>query len=189
MVRESKISKKEGVKLCADRLFLGDKNADIVREFAEKYKVSKSCVDKWLKQARIIDTERRTDEEEAKRALIKETTEQVVKDLGLELSAILGEYKKIAFFDIRKIYTVDGGLKSIHDLDDDSAGAVAGIESFDEKQRDTGEVLGTTQKVKITNKVQALDSICKVLGYNSPDKIAKTKADGTDIFDITINLE
>src|SRR5687767_10030922 len=47
---------------------------------------------------------------------------------GITQKRVLEEYAKVAFLDIRKFYTVDGALKSIHDLDDESAGALAGCE-------------------------------------------------------------
>jgi len=85
---------------------------------------------------------------------------------------VLDEYAKIAFFDIRRIYNDDGSLLPIKDIDDDSAAAIAGIECFEETERAGEEtiVTGILRKVKITDKKGALDSICKVLGYNTPDK-------------------
>lgn len=180
MVTKSKICKQKGVILIADDMFNGTERKVIVQKFTTTYNLSSSCIDKWMKAAKPIVDERRKEEEETKRKLTGETIAGIIKKLGLEKEAILGEYKKVAFFDIRKIYTVDGGLKPINDLDDDSAGAIAGIESFDEKQRDSGEILGTTQKVKISSKVAALDSICKVLGYQAPTKVANTDPDGND---------
>jgi phage terminase small subunit len=83
---------------------------------------------------------------------------------------VLNEYAKIAFFDIRKVYNENGGLKAIHELDDDTAAALASLESYEEKDSD-GVVLGMNRKVKAYDKKAALDSICKMLGYNAPDKI------------------
>jgi len=186
MAVKRKISKAEGIKLAADGLYGGAAPYDIVRKFAKKYGLSISAMEKWVKAAKIIDKERREIEEEAKRKSIKQTTEEVVKELGLGLKEVLNEYKKIAFHDIRKIYTVDGGLKSIHDIDEDSAAAIAGIETYDDKMKETGEILGTTKKVKLTNKVAALDSISKILGYNAPTKVANTDKDGNDIQQVLI---
>jgi phage terminase small subunit len=82
---------------------------------------------------------------------------------------VLSEYAKIAFFDIRKIFTVDGGLKPIREFDDESAGAIAGVESNDITLNEM--IIGRLQKVKMWDKRAALDSICKMLGYNAPDKL------------------
>lgn len=94
---------------------------------------------------------------------------------------VINEYAKLAFFDIRKVLTVDGGLKDTGEWDDDSAAAIAGLESYDEKEPESGMVLGTVRKIKISDKRAALDSLCKVLGYNSPDKLAHTDGQGNDI--------
>jgi hypothetical protein len=170
------ISKTKGVEICAELMFTGSKAKEIVQECTQKYGVSVSCVDKWMKAARPIVAAR---QEQAEKILAREMEAEIAasaKRLNLTRERILEEYAKIAFFDIRKIYTVDGGLKPISEIDDDTAGGMAGVESYDEKQRDSDEVLGTTQKVKVWDKRAALDSICKVLGYNAPEK-KEIKAD------------
>jgi len=87
---------------------------------------------------------------------------------GINKESILNEYRKIAFSDVRKILTIDGGLRSIDDLDDDTAGAIAGIESFDEVSRD-GERLGTNRKIKLHDKLRALEALSKHLGLFEKD--------------------
>lgn len=83
---------------------------------------------------------------------------------------LLDELSKIAFFDIRKIYTVDGGLKNINDFGEEEAGAISGIETYDEKEPDSGMVLGTTKKVKVHSKIAAIERISRMLGYDAPEK-------------------
>lgn len=87
---------------------------------------------------------------------------------GISKQRVLDEYRKIAFSDVRNILTVDGGLRSIDDLDDDTAGAIAGIESFDEFTRD-GEKLGTNRKIKLHDKLRALEALSKHLGLFEKD--------------------
>ena len=90
---------------------------------------------------------------------------------GITQKRVLEEYAKVAFLDIRKFYTVDGALKSIHELDDDSAGALAGVEVYEEKAGNDAEemVLGTTKKIKTYDKVKALDSLGRHLGLFGKD--------------------
>lgn len=83
---------------------------------------------------------------------------------------LIEELTKLALFDIRNIFTVDGGLKNVKDFGDAEAAAIAGIESFDVKEPDSGMVLGTTQKVKILNKINAIERISKMLGFDAPIK-------------------
>lgn len=173
-----KINKTKGVEICVDLMFLGTPSKDIVRELTEKYGVSQSAVEKWMKAARPMVMERRADVKEIMDKELKATTIELAKELGLELRDVLKEYRKIAMFDIRKAYTIDGGLKPIHELDDDTAGAIAGIESFEEKTtvKEDGEAIdtiiqGTNRKIKFAEKRGALDSISKILGYTIPVKL------------------
>ncbi|MES2593136.1 MAG: terminase small subunit [Bacteroidota bacterium] len=92
---------------------------------------------------------------------------------GINKESVLNEYRKIAFSDVRKILTIDGGLKSIDELDDDTAGAIAGIESFDEIERMTGEKLGTNRKIKLHDKLRALEALSKHLGLFERDNEQK----------------
>jgi len=158
-------------------MFSGAKRKEIVQECTEKYGVSVSAVEKWMVAARPIVEER---QREAERIQAREMEAEIAasaKRLNLTRERVLEEYAKIAFFDIRTIFTVDGGLKPVQELSDEAAGAIAGIESFEEKTtiKDDGKELdsvtqGTNRKIKITEKTKALDSICRVLGYNAPEK-------------------
>lgn len=155
--------------MCADLLYSGQSRKEIIQDITKRYKVCDSAIDKWIKAARPVVAERQA---EAQKIMARENEAAIVesaKKLNLTRERILEEYAKIAFFDIRKILTVDGGLKPVSDMEDVDVGAVAGIESYDEKDRE-GEVLGTVRKIKIWDKRAALDSICKVMGYNAPDK-------------------
>lgn len=101
---------------------------------------------------------------------IQDVREKDANSAQITRQKVINEYAKLAFFDIRKVLTVDGGLKDTTLWDDDSAAAIAGLESYDEKEPDSGMVLGTVRKIKVSDKRAALDSLCKVLGYNSPEK-------------------
>jgi phage terminase small subunit len=101
---------------------------------------------------------------------IQEQRHKSAEKAEISREKVINEYAKLAFFDIRKILTVDGGLKDTTEWDDDSAAAIAGLESYDEKEPDSGMVLGTVRKIKVSDKRAALDSLCKVLGYNAPEK-------------------
>lgn len=114
---------------------------------------------------------------------IKSRQKEFADKVGISREKVISEYAKLAFFDIRKVLNVDGGLKQTSEWDDDSAAAIAGLESYDEKEPDSGMVLGTVRKIKISDKRAALDSICKVLGYNSPDKSEVKFKIGKDLLD------
>jgi phage terminase small subunit len=82
---------------------------------------------------------------------------------------VLQEYSRIAFVDIREFYNANGTLKSIKKLPEEVAAALAGVEI------DAG-----TKKIKRWDKTKALDSICRMLGFNAPDKVANVTTDGKD---------
>ena len=85
--------------------------------------------------------------------------------------AVLKEYAKIAFFDPRKLFQDNGQPKDITMLDDDTAGALAGLEVMEEYEgngRDR-EFVGYTKKYKIADKLRALEALGKHLGLFDKD--------------------
>lgn len=79
---------------------------------------------------------------------------------------VIKELAKIAFLDIRKLYTENGQLKNITDIDSDTAGAISSLETLEEYERygDDREKIGDTQKVKLLDKTKALELLGKHLG-------------------------
>lgn len=108
---------------------------------------------------------------------------QKINDSKTEITyeMVLAEYAKIAFFDIRKAYNENDALKRIQDLDDKTAGAIVGIESFEQYDSD-GNYIGTNKKIKVSDKRAALDSICRMLGYNAAEKREVTGKGGQPLF-------
>lgn len=97
---------------------------------------------------------------------------------------VLAQYAKLAFFDPRKFYDQETGqLKRVIDLDEDSAAALTGVEVDEQVTMgdDDNDVIGdgpqvpikttATKKIKFTDMKAALDSICRMEGYNMPDKM------------------
>lgn len=85
-----------------------------------------------------------------------------------EVSAgrVLQEYCRIAFVDVRKIFNADGSLKPVHEMDDDTAAAVASVEveqTNSETKRGV-KTAATTVKTKMLDKIRALDALAKHLG-------------------------
>lgn len=84
---------------------------------------------------------------------------------GITQKRVLEEYGKIAFSDMRKFYTEDGALKNVRELDDESAAALAGVDVYEEKTGEEDvEVIGVTKKIKLHDKIRALDALGKHLG-------------------------
>lgn len=105
--------------------------------------------------------------------LIKKRSER----LEITADMVLREYAKIAFIDIRKFYHESGQMKLPHELTDDAAASISGIE-LDEiwafnPESEQKEKVGETKKVKMHSKVSALDSMAKHLGMFEKDNAQK----------------
>lgn len=118
---------------------------------------------------------------------IKNAQQEISKRTDITIDRVLNEYAKIAFSDVRNILTPDGGLKDAFEWDDETAGAVASIKSF-EVTSPEGEKLGTNREIKMYDKLRALDSIGKHLGFFETDnKQKQAQIDVNVLSDDTIN--
>jgi phage terminase small subunit len=89
------------------------------------------------------------------------TTERVLKELS-----------RLVFIDVRKLYKEDGSLKAPHELDDDTAAALASIET-EELYDNSGEErkpIGKLKKVRLFNKSEAIRDAMKHLGLFEKDQ-------------------
>lgn len=113
----------------------------------------------------------------------KELQERV----GISQERVLREYARIAFFDPRSLYTVDGSLKQVRNLTEDEAAALAGLEVHEDFVSDSPdkEAIGATKKVKFADKIRALDSISRILGL-APEKHEHTGKNGGPIQSETV---
>ena len=75
---------------------------------------------------------------------------------------VLKEYARLAFFDPRKLFDSAGRPKAIHELDDDTAAVVAGLDVVNVGNAELGE--GEVLKFKLADKKGALDSVARHLG-------------------------
>ena len=85
---------------------------------------------------------------------------------GLNTERTLREVARLAYFDPRKFFNADGSLKPIHELDEDSAACLAGLdieELFEGQGRDRKQV-GTIKKLTLVTKPAALDMAMKFHG-------------------------
>lgn len=87
---------------------------------------------------------------------------------GVSREKWLQELKKIGFSDIRELYSSDGQLHNIKQIDDDTAGAISAIKSKEIYDGD-GNKVGDIIEVKTHDKLRALDTIGRHLGYFEKD--------------------
>jgi phage terminase small subunit len=96
---------------------------------------------------------------QAKRQEIEQSTE-------ITIERTLKEFAKLGYYDPRKLFNDDGSPKGIHELDDDTAAAIAGLDVM-EVYEGTGkdrQFVGYLKKYRLADKKGALDSIGKHLG-------------------------
>ncbi len=79
---------------------------------------------------------------------------------------VIKELSRIAFLDIRKIYDENGKLRNIQDIDEDTVKAIASLETFEEYEGrgENKTYIGDTQKVKLSDKIKALELLGRHLG-------------------------
>jgi phage terminase small subunit len=132
--------------------------------------------------------------ENLRKPLIAEHIQTIRKkdavDAGITREMVLQGYKKLAFYDARKFYDGNGNLLSVPELDEETSFALAGFEVMEEKGGDghgNQVLLGYTKKIKMSDRKAALDSLCKVLGFNAPDKVSQTDTEGNDVKPFTVD--
>lgn len=103
---------------------------------------------------------------------ISKKQKEIEKRTEITQDMVIKELAKIAFLDIRKLYTENGQLKNIADIDSDTAGAISQLETLEEYEGygDDREKIGDTQKVKLLDKTKALELLGRHLGIFN-DKI------------------
>jgi phage terminase small subunit len=112
-------------------------------------------------------------------ARVAELRQRLAERFEVEQGEVIKEYVRIGFSDIRRMFNEKGNLKSIHELDDDTAAAVSSVEVVT-KQVGDGEV-EHIHKIRLWPKNQALDSLSKHLGLFKEDNNQKGAAGKTEV--------
>ena len=99
---------------------------------------------------------------------IREKQKSLANKLQITQEMVLEGYRRLAFYGVRKFYDENNQLLDVSKLDDETAFALTGIDVTEEKTMNV--VTAYTKKIKMSDRRSALDSICKVLGFNAPEK-------------------
>lgn len=98
-------------------------------------------------------------QENLRKPAIKEAISEAMnarsKRTEITADRVLIELGRLAFLDIRKAFNADGSLKPIHEFDDDTAAAIAGIEVSETSGGDGSA--GTLKKIKLSDKRASLE--------------------------------
>lgn len=119
------------------------------------------------------------------KAYLSELQRQTAINLQISREKVLGTLSAMAFFDPANFYDENGNLKSIKDLDKETAKALTSFEVSEDNQNIEGSeltIIGTrTAKIRLCDRRAALDMISKILGYYAPIKIASTDPKGNAV--------
>lgn len=145
------------------------------KRFADQYfltlKGSESAIYAGYSQATARQIAHNLLQEPEVEDYLSELRTSLAEKTGITQARVLEEYAKIAFSDIRELYAGDNQLLDIRQIDDATAGAVMSVE-VDELSAG-GQFIGYTKKVKMYNKLGALDSLGKHLGIFEKDNDQK----------------
>jgi phage terminase small subunit len=111
---------------------------------------------------------------------IRKLMEAATKRAGITVERTQQEIARIAYGDIRRLFDGDNRLRDVTTLDEDTAAMLGGLETeelWGETENAEGrtrrEVIGLTRKVKMRDKLKALDQCMSLLGMH------KTATPGT----------
>lgn len=97
-------------------------------------------------------------------AILAQKAEVISEQADITQARVLQELAKLAFFDIRKLLRDDGTPKPISELDDDTAGALSGLDVMNMSNNgEDGASLGQVLKYRMADKKGALELIGKNL--------------------------
>gem|GEM_PF-347563 len=117
-------------------------------------------------------------------ANIKAYIELIQKDLeklaGISRMKVISEHMKMAFSSIAHLHNTWRERKDFEELTEDQKSCIAEISTQIKVGRNVSGELTENEyvKIKLYDKQKALDSICKMLGYEAPVKSEITGPDG-----------
>jgi len=92
---------------------------------------------------------------------------------------VIQEYARIAFFDPRRLFRDDGSPIPIHELSEDVAASIAGLDVVETEVN--GAITNRTYKFKLEDKSKALDALAKYTGVTGPARVEITGKDGAPL--------
>lgn len=109
-------------------------------------------------------------------SMIDQRRTEIATKVELSTNEIMADMARALRFDPRKLYRQDGTLKPIHELDDDTALCLTGIETVIVKGTEGDETPLFVKKLKWESKAAARDQALKVFGMYEKDNQQKAGA-------------
>lgn len=91
---------------------------------------------------------------------IRELVAHRLKRIELDGDQILKEIQKVAYFDVRKLYDENNVMLPVKDWPLEVAMCIQAVETFEVKDH-RGRIIGHTQKIKMWDKLRALELLGK----------------------------
>ena len=140
---------------------LNDKQRAFVREYLKDRNATQAAIRAGYNGKNADVTGPRLLRNVGVAAEVEKATAKATAKVELTVERTLQEIARIAFQDPRKLYREDGSQRPIHELDDDTAAAVASVEYGAEGAR----------KVRTWDKNAALEKAMKHLGLFEKDNL------------------
>jgi phage terminase small subunit len=105
------------------------------------------------------------------RDILVKRRDEIATKFKLTTERVLQEVARVSYSDVRRLFNPDGSLKKMHELDDDTAAALAGVDVVEMAGADgvMAHIPMFTKKVKLWDKNQALEKAMKHLGLFEKD--------------------
>lgn len=138
--------------------------------FVREYLVDLNATQAALRSGYSAKTARAIGTENLSKPAIGQAIAEAMKNRArrTEITAdrVLQELARIAFFDIRRLYRDDGSMKAPHELDDEAAAVLSGVDVTEEfaGSGEDREHVGYTKKARVFDKGAALTLAMRHLG-------------------------
>lgn len=162
---------------------------DKQRRFAEEYLIDLNATQAAIRaeysEKTAYSQGQRLLKNDEVQALVQELMAARAKRTEITADNVLAELAKHAFLDPKSFFDDSGNLKNIHEIPDEAAVALAGLDVFEEYEGrgQDREFLGYTKKIKFTDKLKALISLGEHLGLFN-----KKEADQQGLGPLVVNV-
>jgi len=140
--------------------------------FVQHYLIDSNATQAAVRAGYSVKTAYSIGEENLRKPEIRAAIDAAMSDtaarLGITAERVMRERSRLAFFDPRRLFASNGEPIPIHELDDDTAAAVAGMDVLEEfaGSGETRVFVGYTKKYKLASKDPSLAALEKYFGLN-----------------------
>lgn len=165
--------------------FDADRRARFVQEYAKDLNATQAAIRAGYSTRTAKGQASRLLSNRRIRSQVDALLAEVTRSNKITVERTLKEIARLAYSDIRKLYDAHGSLRPMHELDDDAAALLAGVETEELFAGSGGDRvhIGYTRKVKTWSKTKALDLCMAYLGMH---KTTNPTENGS--MKLTINL-